>query len=145
MMIGFREFLDEGWKRRKGQTDHDEAWRHWANVGKHDVSMAFSGHKGRFGVDYEVDDGITAPTELNNRTKASSAAVNVLKHVHNRIDQFVRHRKPKELSFTGFHPTKHMLHYMLAKKLAKKHGGHISVNKFGNQHKVHFKHGEKSS
>ena len=111
-MIGFREFLKESWKRPGG-----EDVEHEGRVGGQRVKVCFL-HRGE--ARYHIQFATGIPKTLISGHK-------IVKHVGDRVDQFIRHRKPKSIQMSGDSEKKAELYGQFAKHLVKKHGAsHIA-------------------
>ena len=149
-MIGFREFIEEGWSRphhTKGYRSHDprkdDYWQHKKTIDGHEVEVrmeprGFVNDYGRaniagkgigHSVNYNVDKSFARPSRRDKtaypglRTPSPETAQKILKHVHSKIIQFRKRRNPKFMMFSSEDPIKDKLHRHLVKHLADKHGG----------------------
>ncbi len=148
-MIGFREFIEEGWSRpdKKIDTWGKDYWHHKDNIAGHKVGIHFAPsaqlrHRGHT-VSYDVD-------SLHNKNKnvrppSPVAAHQIMKHVLGKIHQFTKRRKTDHLAFHSTLPVKKQLHVKLAKHLAATHGGEsglVDAEYNDETSIVRFKHGK---
>ena len=144
MMIGFREFIEEGWSRPYHARYKARPWDstmagdndHWSNkksIDGHEVEVTMKpigvvGGKKRTGhqVDYSVNRNFSNkpdPAYPGRRFPSPKTSQEILRHVHSKIIQFRKRRKPAFMTFSTGDPVKDKLHGHLVKHLAKKHDG----------------------
>ena len=97
--------------------------KHDTQVGKHRVSIGFlTGDPNRkmFHVDYEVDGKYNRQDGVDPKDGRK-----IIHHVGRKIDSFIRHMKPAELSMDGNTDKKQALYNKFMQHIAKKHGGRV--------------------
>jgi hypothetical protein len=142
-MKTFAEFLTETWTIAKGgddqRGDRGDAY-HYKKIHGHDVDVNFMKYKDTHEVMYSVNGAIRKRQPVTPEAQHA-----ILHHVHKRIDQFVRHAKPKKLIMSSGDDQRIKLHSALTQRLAKRYGGkafEIRDNRANSvTHVVHFKRG----
>ncbi len=140
-MIGFKEFLEEGWTRPNKSLRHwrdADYWEHHKPVAGHNVHIMFTKKpdEKHHTVEYDVDGYFT-----KRKSKADSKAGHeIINHVHRQLNQFIRHRKPEGLRFYSGNEKKQKLHAALVSRLARRYGGKTKEEQgYGVSHKVSFR------
>ncbi len=128
-MLGFREFLDETWKQGEAHDD----FHHTSHVAGHHVQVSFdNAGKDAHSIGYKINHS----WDRNDSDSPSSEdAKKIFKHIHHKIHQFMRHRKPKKIRLTAWDGDEHgkkraQLNHVLAHSLAKKYGGKVREDNF---------------
>lgn len=144
-------------------SDHEGPFAH-----KHDATVA--GHKVRVsfthGQSLNSDKWVSDPKKVHvsyivnhsmNQSDTHGVPIEhkmaILKHVHNTISSYISQHKPSEVSMSAHddsrEATKHKatMYHSFTQSLAKKHGGHLEVQKDYNddpnpRYKLHFRHHE---
>ncbi len=128
-MIGFRDFLIEGWYVHGdglGGKDYNNISAE-KNIHGRKVKVNFSGHRKsrHYEVSYDVDGAIDKKYAAR-KTASAQHGREIAHHASKTIHRFINRVKPKSVYFSSHDPQKQRLHDGLAKRLAKKHGGKVS-------------------
>ncbi len=124
-MIGFKQFLVEGWSRPSKSLKHwadPDYWEHNKKVAGHKVQIRFAKNdddEKHHTVEYDVDDHYTKAKAKTD----SKSGHEIINHVNRHLNQFIRHRKPKGLRFYSGDEKKKKLHAALVSRLARRFGG----------------------
>ena len=139
-MLGFKQFLDEVWSR--GSEDRD-TFNHHDYVAGHKVKVSFE--KTRDGrlhdIGYRVDGSYNKAGKWGVPPN-HEATKKIFKHIHGKIHQFMRHRKPHRVRLQAWDgdmhgPKRTELNRALAHHLAKKFGGSVRETLSGRMFKTH--------
>ncbi len=125
-MKTFKQFIKEKWNVSSYDspiTGKRLFARNQKYVDGEHVDINFSGNADRdYNLEYTVNHDFykRKPTDAETGKK-------ILSHVNKTINTFVRRMKPKSVGFQSSDDRRIELHRMLARRLAKKHGGTVEV------------------
>ena len=114
-MISFKQFLIETWKIHNAADVE-----HYKKVDGHQVRTTFI--RGGKDKDHQIDYTVNDRFAKKKGGAGPAASKRIIQHVGDRVDQFVRHAKPKAVSF-GASDDRNDMHSAYAKHLARRHGG----------------------
>lgn len=124
-MKSFAEFLFE----TRFTRDGNDGFEHHAQVHGHDVVIGFSKEAPHeYLIAYDVNG------KFNSQNHGQSGR-HVLHHVHRKINDFIKAKGPRALSFSANEEHKEHLYHRLASRLAKHYGGEHKV--YGDRFKTH--------
>ena len=137
-MLKFKEFIEEKWRLSTGETKI-YGKRHYADnvkdIDGHEVRVDFAGNADHhYGVNYTVNGSYYKTKPVHPET-----AKKILNHVNKSIGTFIRHVKPKSVSFGSKIDSNISMHDNLAKRIARRHGGTVTVTDSPNSDMIHHK------
>ena len=127
-MKTFKEWLLEKWEVSTTGTYAANTKK----IGGHDVKTYFDKRfdSRRHAIGFKVDDEYSKD-DLHTYNKPPPTPENATKiygHVRKSISSFIRHGKPRGVSFMAYDGNYHDMYRVLARHIAKKHNGILTVN-----------------
>lgn len=123
-MLSFKQFIKEALELRRGKRS--AVFKDSSQVGPHQVDISYSrmspkktGQRRSYSADFAVNDDMDRPRG------GVEGGAKVLRHVLNKVSDFVGSHKPNQLHIQANSPEKVSLYHTFAKGLAKKHGGRV--------------------
>ena len=135
-MKTFKTFIQESWSEDKFGTDRHISTQHGKRV-KIIFDPMKRGNKEHMHMNFTIGDKDSmGDNEVHNLSQ--SQRMDILSHVHKKIDEYIKTRKPKSIEFVSNSDKKTPIYDRMAQRIAKKHNGTPTTPNI-NTWKIHFK------